>query len=429
MPLVTMTYRRLLTTNVPFRRLWLGQIVSELGTWFAFIAELGLVRTLSGSALSASLIVAAHFLPYCIVGPVAGALADRLPRRTLMIAADLGRAVFALGFLFATTPDRLWVAYVCAAGLSSLNAFFEAAKNASMPNLAKGDQLLPANALIHAMRFLQMSIGAVIAGLVTEWLGYSAAFVINAGSYLVSAFFIGRIAATALEPDIQILATRARTSVGSLTADIREAVIYIWNTPLVFAITSVNFGWALGGGMSQVVNDRFGGIIFAEPGQTGDRGVAILNAATGLGLMIGMVVANRIGAWVAARKVVGPFIGWTLVGSGLVYALSAASPNIWVMSAVFVVNRMILSAEYAVQDTALMVALPDGLRGKVYTIDRSIELAIVGMSALVAGGLFTVLEPRAVPVIAGLLMALPGVFWLIALARGRITIGREALRS
>ena len=74
----TVTYAHLLRSNVPFRRLWLGQVVSELGTWFAFIAELGLVRALSGTALSASLIVAAHFLPYCIVGPFAGAIADLL---------------------------------------------------------------------------------------------------------------------------------------------------------------------------------------------------------------------------------------------------------------------------------------------------------------------------------------------------------------
>lgn len=423
------TYARLLRTNVPFRRLWIGQVVSELGTWFAFIAELGLVRSLSGTALSASLIVAAHFLPYCIVGPAAGALADRLPRRTMMIVADLGRAVLALGFLFATTPDRLWIAYVCAAGLTSLNAFFEAAKNASMPNLAKGDQLLPANALIHAMRFLQLSLGAVLAGLVTEWLGYRAAFAINAASFVVSAFFVSRIAVAALEPDLQALAHRATTSIRSLTADLRLAIVFVWQTPLVFAITAVNFGWALGGGMAQVINDRFGGIIFAEPGQTGDRGVAILNAATGIGLMIGMVVANRIGAWVSARKAVGTFIGWMLVASGLVFALSAAAPNIWVMALVFVVNRAILSAEYAVQDTVLMVALPDGLRGKVHTIDRSIELAIYGLSALVAGLLFTVLEPRAVPLISGLLMALPGAIWLIALSRGRISVGHRALGS
>ena len=128
-------------------------------------------------------------------------------------------------------------------------------KNASMPNLAKGDQLLPANALIHAMRFLQLSIGAMIAGLVTEWLGYRAAFVINAASFVVSAFFIGRIAIAALEPDLQALAFRAASSARSLTADVREAIVFIWRTPLVLAITAVNFGWAFGGGMSQVIND------------------------------------------------------------------------------------------------------------------------------------------------------------------------------
>lgn len=424
--MASFSYARLLRSNAAFRNLWFGQIVSELGNWFTFIAELGLVRSLSGTAWSASIVVSAHFLPFCFVGPIAGAVADRLSRRTLMIVADAGRAVIALGFLLATTPDRIWIAYVCAAGLSSLSAFFEAAKNASMPNLARGEQLLPANALLHGMRFLQMSVGAMIGGLVSEALGYRAAFLINSVSFVVSAFFVARIAATVLENEP---APNADGSMASLAADLGEAVRYMLRTPIVFAITALNFGWALGGGMSQVVNDRFGGIIFAAPGETGDRGVAILNAAVGLGLMIGMLGASRIGPWVANRRAVGSFIGVTIIASGLVYATSALAPNIWVMAAIFVVNRLLLSAEYAVQDTALMVALPDRLRGKIYTIDRSVELAIVGMSALMAGGLFTALPPRAVPAIAGILMALPGVGWLIALARGRLTFSRGALGS
>jgi hypothetical protein len=97
------------------------------------------------------------------------------------------------------------------------------------------------------------------------------------------------------------------------------------------------------------------------------------------------------------------------------------------MAALFAVSRVVLSAEYAVQDTVLLVALPEGLRGKVYIIDRALELATLSFAALVAGGLFAVLPPRAVPLIAGVLMAAPGAVWLVAHARGRFRVPRHAL--
>ena len=426
--MASVTYPQLLRTNAQYRNLWLGQVVSELGNWFNFIAELGLARALSGSALSASLIVAAHMLPYCLLGPVAGALADRFPRRALMIAADAARAVAALGFLLVTSPDRLWIAYVCAAAISCFSAFFDAAKNAAMPNLARGPELLPATSLMHATRFLQMTIGAMLGGLASEAFGYETAFAINALSFVVSAAFILRIPAHALAAD-RSGEPRAPATLRSLTTDLGEAVAFIRATPLVLAIFALNIGWALGGGMSQVVADRFGGIVFNEDGGRGDTGVAFINAAAGLGLVVGMVLARRVGLWIGARDQVGGFMGWTIAVSGVLYAASGLMPSIWLMSALIAVSRIILSAEYAVQDTALLVAIPDRLRGKVYTIDRAAELGTMSLAALLAGGLFEALPARAVPVVAGMLMALPGFVWLAALARGRFAIAGNALES
>jgi MFS family permease len=425
--MATVSYTRLLRTNGRFRDLWAGQVVSELGNWFNFIAELGLARALSGSALAASLIVAAHWFPFCVLAPFAGAIADRFPRRTMMVLADLSRAAVALGFMAVTTPDRLWIAYVCAAAISSLSAFFDAAKNAAMPNLARGPELLPATSLIHATRFLQMTVGALAGAMVSEAVGYRAAFAINAVSFVVSALFVLRIPAAALEPGPVARAAARPASARALLADLGDAFAFIRSTPLVLAITTLNVAWALGGGMTQVINDRFGGIVFAGPGRAGDTGVAVLTGAAGVGLAVGMLVARRVGDWVGSRDRVGTFIGWMIVASGAIYAAGGAMPSLWLMAAMFAASRVVLSAEYAVQDTVLLVAIPDGLRGKVYIIDRALELGTLSFAAIVAGGLFAVMPPRAVPVVAGLLMSAPGAVWLVALARGRFRVPRHAL--
>ncbi len=415
--MASVTYAELVRGNAHFRRLWFGQVVSELGNWFNLIAELGLARALSGTALSASLIIAAHLIPFCVVGPFAGAIADRFPRRTMMLVADVARALIALGFLLVTSADRLWIAYVCAAGLSLFTAVFEAAKNASMPRLAEGAQLLPANALMHATRFLQMALGSMLGGVASQYLGYRAAFAINAVSFVVSANFVFRIPASALNSEIR---HKAATSLRAIREDLAVALSFMKSSTIVRAIVGLNLFWALGGGMSQVIMDRFGGIVFAPKGSSGDSGVAVLYAATGMGLMTGMVFARRAGVWAGSRDRVGQYIGWTVLGSGACAAACGLMPGLLSMAVLVFVSRVMLSAGYAVQDTLLMVTLPDDLRGKVYTIDRSIELAIMALAALVAGQLFAVLPPRAVVVISGTLMGLPAAVWLVAVARGRL---------
>ena len=97
----SVTYSELLRGNKNFRRLWTGQVISELGTWFSFIAELGLVRMLSGSAMATTGLLIARMLPFLIVAPFAGVFVDRRSRKQILIATDLLRAVIALMYLAA----------------------------------------------------------------------------------------------------------------------------------------------------------------------------------------------------------------------------------------------------------------------------------------------------------------------------------------
>src|SRR5918998_882762 len=98
--MATLTYMQLLKGNRSFRWLWSGQVVSELGNWFNFIAGLGLVRAVSVASPGATAIMlVARLAPFAIFAPLAGAFADRWSRRMVMIVSDVARAVFALGFL------------------------------------------------------------------------------------------------------------------------------------------------------------------------------------------------------------------------------------------------------------------------------------------------------------------------------------------
>src|ERR687898_3682263 len=122
----SLTYVQLLRRNQSFRRLFVGQVISELGNWFNFIAALGLVRVVSNAAPEVTtILLLARLVPFTLFAPLAGAFVDRWSRRTVMIVTDLLRVAVALGFLLVRRPEDLWIAYLCTVLLAVLGAFFE----------------------------------------------------------------------------------------------------------------------------------------------------------------------------------------------------------------------------------------------------------------------------------------------------------------
>src|SRR5882762_1996528 len=187
----SLTYMQLLRRNRSFRRLWSGQVISERGNWFNFIAALGLVRVISNASPEVTtILLISRLVPFSLFAPLAGAFVDRWSRRRVMIVSDFVLVLIALGFLLVRRPQDLWIAYVCTALLSFFGAFFEAAKNAAVPNITGERDLLAGNALMFSSRFLLMSFGAALGGWTAATVGYKAAFVVNAISFLGSAFSV-----------------------------------------------------------------------------------------------------------------------------------------------------------------------------------------------------------------------------------------------
>src|SRR6266487_4648596 len=101
----TVGYGELLRGNRSFRLLWLGQVVNQMGDWFDTIAVYTIALRLTGSGRAVALIMVARFLPSVVMGPLSGVVADRFSRRSIMITADLLRAIVVLGFLLVRRPD------------------------------------------------------------------------------------------------------------------------------------------------------------------------------------------------------------------------------------------------------------------------------------------------------------------------------------
>jgi len=101
-----MNYRALLYTFPDYRRVWLGQLVSEIGDWFSNVAIFATLIELTHSGTAVAIFVVARHVPLFVFGPLAGIFADRFSRKQIMIAADLVRAFLALGFLLVQRASR-----------------------------------------------------------------------------------------------------------------------------------------------------------------------------------------------------------------------------------------------------------------------------------------------------------------------------------
>jgi Major Facilitator Superfamily len=376
----SLTYMQLLRTNRSFRRLWIGQVISELGNWFNFIAALGLVRVVSNKSPEATtILLLCRLIPFTLFAPLAGAFVDRWSRRVVMITTDLARVAVALGFLFVRRPEDLWIAYVCTVLLSFFGTFFEAAKNAAVPNITGERDLLVGNALMFSSRFLLMSFGAALGGFTSANVGYKAAFVVNAISFLASAYSVWLVPERETrQADVSAtLQSKTDKRRRSYISDIREGWSYIVSHTPVAAILGINVLWATGGGAINLISDRLGGLEFAgEHGVSSDSAVAALYFAAGLGLFFGMMIARRVGVYFEMVGQTAGFIGWALLAQGIFFGLIGIMPGLVLACTLLFISRVLLGAEFAVQETLLMRLVPDYLRGRVSTTDRATELLV-----------------------------------------------------
>lgn len=177
MPAGLRGYAALLKRNPDARKIWMAQVVSQLGGWFNTVALLGLLVELTGNPASGNLISVAQIIPIAIAGLfVSGAVADRYNRKAIMIVTDLMRALFALSFLFIQTPETAWIAYAGTVGIALNTAFYQPASSAALPNLVSRRELPVASMLGQTTFATMLFIGAFLGGAITTLFGRNTAF-------------------------------------------------------------------------------------------------------------------------------------------------------------------------------------------------------------------------------------------------------------
>ncbi|MFO1538858.1 MAG: MFS transporter [Chloroflexota bacterium] len=399
---------RVFRDNPAFARLYLAQIISFAGDWLATVALLGLALELTGSAAVGSLVLVIQNLPFFLVAPFAGAVADRFDRRTVMIVADLARAAVCLGFLFADDPATLWIAFVCAAALAVGAAFFDPAVGAALPNLVAPGDLGRALALGGAAWGTMLAIGAAGGGLIVAAFGRDLAFLVNAGSFLVSAVllfgiripFPGRHG-----PASAAGRARAPGGLAGARSAIAETVRLARGSRTVSAYLTTKVTFGVGTGVLVFLalfgSERFG---------AGDAGIGILFAARGVGAVLGPIVAVR---WAGTddRRVLRA-IAIALVVYPVSYALLPLAPVLALGALCVACAHLGGGAEWTLSSYGLQRAVPDEIRGRVLSVDFALATLAIALSELFAGWLSTVVEPVIALWIMTGLLGVAGIAWI-----------------
>src|SRR5499425_1963605 len=136
------SYARLVRRNQNFRRLWLAQIVSEIGDWFYTLSIYTLLLQLTGRAGSIALALVLQVLPQTLAGPTAGVVNDRVKRKYVMIGADLARFVIVLAMLLVRSRSLVWLVYPLLLAETTMAAFFEPARSSVIPNITPREDLV-----------------------------------------------------------------------------------------------------------------------------------------------------------------------------------------------------------------------------------------------------------------------------------------------
>lgn len=405
-------YFAVVRNNRNFRMLFIGQTISQLGDWFNSVAVLALLLDLTGSATAVAWMMIVQFLPVAFVGPVAGVVVDRVDRRRLMIATDIMRGVLILGLLLVRDREHVWIAYVVMSLTVAAAAFFEPARTATIPSLTTAEELMPANALASAMWSAMLAIGASLGGLVTAVAGRNTAFLINAASFFVSAYFIRQTRYDSTPP-----ASPPMTGLLALTGipDLLEGLRYMRARAHVAALMFVKAGWGLAGGVLLLLT-VMGQRVFPVGGSTA-AGIGVLYGARGVGAAIGPIALR----WILGQKpkTLRRTIGPAYFVVGVFYVMLAWAPTLPLAALAVMLAHFGGAILWVFSTVLLQIEVPDRFRGRVFAV----ELALVTLASSVSS-YWTGYEldrggwsPRTMSFALGLMFCVPGTLWLLIESR------------
>ena len=365
-------YRREALATGAARRFFVAHAQSCLGSGLAHVALPLLAFDKTGSPWAVTAVLVPDLLPAIVLGPLLGALVDRVGWRGCAIAADLMRAL-AFGVIAVWGSMGSIVAAAALAGTGT--ALFAPAALSGLGRLAPGDGRPAALGLFGALDDIGLTAGPALAALLLAGLPASALLGANAASFAISAFLIAgiRFAGGPVVEDVERPA--------SIWTDVRRGLRDLSGRPDVRLLLLSSMAAVLCAGVTNV-----GEVVLArEVLDVGGSGLALLVAAAGVGTVLGSLAARSALAWQWRRAYI---TGLACMAADLV--LSALAPDLWLLLPIFAIGGF--GNGFALVHDRLLLgdAVPVALHGRVFALQKGLTslafaASFAGASGLIAG--------------------------------------------
>lgn len=421
-----------------FFRLWLAQVVSATGDWLGLIAITALAARVSegSEGVAIGLVLAARIGPGFFLAPVAGVFADRLDRRKLMVACDVGRAAVLASLPFVDSVAGLVVASLV---LEVFTLLWTPAKEASVPNLVPPDRLASANSLSLVAAYGTFPIGAglfAVLSRVAEVLSDSAfvdalhlnrdglAFYVDALTFLTAAAIVSTLSIPSPTPRERARARRIH--LGGAVDDLKEGWRFAFINPTARA---VNLGLAtglIGGGMLVPLGAVFSHQVLGE----GEAGFGLLTFGLGVGVAAGVLTVSLLQARMPKPEV----FTFAVLAAGFTLVAAASTSSMRPAVTLVAVLGFCAGLVYVLGFTLLHESVDDALRGRTFGALYALVRLCVLLSFLIGPILAEVLDglsARAVDrhvEVLGVEVFVPGVRLALWLA-GAVIVAAGLLAS
>jgi MFS family permease len=393
--------RSFASLQVPnYRRYFVGQLASLSGNWMQMVAEMWVILSLTGSGVAVGLTTALQFVPMLFLGALGGLVADRVPKRRLLLLTQTLHMVTPLAMLGLALTAGLepWMVYGLVFVRGCVNAVDYPTRQAFVMEIVGGKRVVNAvslnSVLVHSARV----VGPALAGVLIATVGPEPCFALNALSFTVMIAALSTMDAGALRP--AEIAPRERGAV-------RAAFRYVRATPelwiplaLMGAVGTLGFNF-------QAVLPLLAKFTF----DGGAGAYAALVSAMGIGAIVG-------GLAVGARGKATPgLLAGAAIGFGALALLAAGAPSM-ALELIVLAPLGAASVTFAASvNSALQLASDPVMRGRVMALYSVVFLGSTPIGAPLAGWLSETLDPRAALVMAGVAGIVAGLLARSAFAR------------
>ncbi len=370
-----MTFKEVLRIR-DFRNLWLGQAISQMGDSFYNIVFLFMVMKLTGNVALTGFVAAMEWLPYLLLGPYAGVIADRMDRRMILLWSDIFSAavlgVFGAVVLFSGRAP-LVALFITPFLLSSFRVFFMPAKGASIPRLVPVESLNVANALSMTtqsmMPVISIPLSVTIMTFLYEFspiIFWVSAVGLNLLSFAISAWFVAKL--PKIIPD--------QTEEKHPFEDIKDGFHYIRNHSVLLVMVFVSFFLNLFISPFYIVYLATNNQWFDGRPQT----IAYFEWSFFVGMAIGSVVCGKI-----RTRYPGQANSWSLAIVGVTVLVMAFSRNIWAFCWWNMAAGIALPWAHIPMQTYIQSTTEDSFRGRVNSALSMVSAGVHPVGMFMAG--------------------------------------------